>query len=42
MVLSAVKVVIRYMDHIDNKEAIKILCAKVSSPLGKTLINISN
>ncbi len=37
VVLSAVKVVIKYMDYIDNKEAIKILCQKVSSPLGSTL-----
>lgn len=26
VVLSGVKVVVRYMDYIDNKEAIKILC----------------
>ena len=34
MVLSAVKVVVRYMDHIDSKDAIKSLCGKISGPLG--------
>ena len=38
VVLSAIKVVVRYMDYIETKEAIKILCVKCSSPLGN-LIN---
>lgn len=33
VVLSSIKVIVRYMDYIETQEAIKILCSKISSPL---------